>query len=290
MEKPLTKRIKVKELEKQGLSPKQYVHQHMTSRSITNCTIEVSNINGNSFIKPQSFQYSMGSIAKSALEETITEEQINVPLTKPPQKVSYVNEEGFLAKHYEKWYDEEVDKNRKLRLELEQTLKELYSTKSELHFLSLRTEIENKQKDYERRQKDMERDYEWNLEKLEWEREKQREAKSGLNGIFETINNNTFLQGLLEKVITNFMDRKPSDSEELNGIPKVDDPVIQQAFNGIVNGLEKLSTDKEHFGAIALILDKVSIDKETAQKTLAWLNNKPTPRSSSKAPSISDCL
>jgi len=259
--KPLTRRVQEKELLSKGMSAKEYVKREMNTLEIINCTVEVSKVNGTSFINPYIFNYSIQSSTAQLLKKPV-EAQSSFHSNRPSEDYTYRSYEGFLAKHYEKWYDEEVEKNRKLRQELDQTRKELNTASNELQLLTRRTDIENKQKDFERERREM-----------EWEREKERGAKSGLNGVMDTLSNNTFLQGLLEKVIDNFMRRNDGG---LNGVPKVNNPEIQKEFTEVVNLLAKVTKDKGHFSYIALILNKVCSDKMIAQKLFAWLDN-PTP-------------
>ncbi|HYG14632.1 MAG TPA: hypothetical protein VEC12_02695 [Bacteroidia bacterium] len=254
----LTKRIPVKSI---NTSPMEYVNNKLKTLSAKSCTVEVLAKAGNSFLSIGKFDYPTGPLSTD--NKTYTGS--NVLHSSQQDRRTYLEYDGVLAKHYEKLYNEEAEKCRKFRIELDKTTHELTITKSELHFIGERNELENMIKDLEREREHLERE---------------RNAKGGLGGLMDTIEKNTFLQGLIEKVIDNYFN-KPK--EGLNGISNIDDPDIKQAITGITNALVKIgAADKEHFGYSSLVIDKINSDKDMAKYLYRWMNTPQEPSVTSK--------
>lgn len=252
--KPLTRRIKVAHLSQQGLSPKEYIEQQMQSFTLINCTVEVSSTNGSSFTNPFTFEYSLQPTQE--LHNPTEELETGIPLSGHFKGFTYVGYEGLLAKQYEKWYNEETDKCRSLRNELNDTHRELSKLKIEYQLLEQRVELDYSLKELER----------------------ERVAKTGLNGIMETIERNTFLHGLLEKVVDNLT--QPKDKGALSGLPigNLNDPELQQILPAVISGLTKLvETDREQFGYATLVLDKFFTNETKPQHVYAMINTPPQP-------------
>ena len=170
----------------------------------------------------------------------------NIPLSGAFAGMVYTGHEALLAKQFEKWYNEESDKNRKLRIELEDTTRELNKTKNDLQLLEMRKDLEVQKKELQ-------------LEK---------DSKTGLNGLADTIEKNPFLQTLLDKIVDNFTANPKTD-----GLEAINDPEIQQAITDATQQLVQLATgDREHFAYITLASDKLSQDKEMAKYIYNWMN------------------
>lgn len=260
--KPLTKRAKVKILASQGITVTQYVEKVLKTFAITQCRIEVTHVNGTSFKYPSFFEYSLPA-ATGQLHNRGDEVMPDLHGQDIQEEVNTVGYDDLLAMHYQKWYEEEVEKNKKLRNELETSRKELNTTKNDLELLTFRTNLENMRKDIKR----------------------EREAKSGLNGIVDALENNVFLQELLTKVVENITKQ---NSGGLNGIPEPKDPATQKAFIETVNALAQITGEYEHFRLSALIVNKVTADKTIAKQVCAGLETPPPPQQ--KPPTLPDCL
>ena len=232
----VTARKRCDELQNQGNTPENYVREVLEGLGLTRCTVEIFRPNGNSFIKDSQFDYSLGGQNTTA----------GIPLSGAFSGMVYTGHEALLAKQYEKWYNEESDKNRKLRLELEDTTRELNKTKNDLQLLEMRKDLEVQKKELQ-------------LEK---------ESKTGLNGLADTIEKNPFLQTLLDKIVDNF-----TSTDKTQGIEAVNDPEIQQAITDATQQLVQLATgDREHFAYITLATDKLTQDKEMAKYIYNWMN------------------
>lgn len=264
----LTHRMPVAKLPP-NTSPQEYVNSLLKDRDMQEGMVEVMKKAGNSFISAFKFPYKL-----TAENLNYTDNMKGVPLSGTHDGMIYTGHEGFLAKQYEKWYQEEAEKNRNLRIELDHTQRELNKATNELQLLSIRTELDNKSKDIDRKYSDKEKELDREREELA----RERAAQSGLGGLMETLEKNTFLQGLLEKVVDNFTRAK----EGMGGVPKVDDPTVQQALTEAMNVLVKLSEDKEHFSYCTLMLDKAAGNKGMARQVFAWMNTpkpeKPDPK------------
>lgn len=261
--KPLTKRVKVKVLSSQGITVKQYVNNAMKAFAISQCTVEVTHVNGSSFKYPSDFDYSL-PVATDQLHNGGNETLPDFDKQGVPEEENAIGYNGLLAVHYQKWYDEEVEKNNKLRGELEATRKALNTTKNDLELLTFRTNLEYMRKDIER----------------------EREAKSGMNGIVDVLNDNVFLQELLTKIVENITN---PNNGGLNGIPEPKDPAQQKAFIETINALAKTTGDDEHFRLSAFIVNKVTADKVFAKQVFDGLE-KPSSPPEQKLPTITDCL
>ena len=272
----LTKRIPVKSI---NTSPMEYVNNKLKTLPTKGCTVEVLAKAGNSFLSIGKFDYPTRPLStknESADDKTYTKNPVSP--SSQQDRMTYLEYDGVLAKHYEKCYIEEADKCRLLRTELDNTIRELNSTKVELQLTNQRNELDNMLKDIERDMELKRKEMEYDLKELE----RERSAQSGLGGLMDTIEKNTFLQGIIEKVIDNFINKK---SNGLNGIPQVDDPEIQQAIKATVDSLVQLAnTDKEHFAYHTLVSDKTVSDKQMAQYIYNWMNTPQEPSATDKAP------
>ncbi len=228
------------EITEGGNTPENYVREVLQGMGLSRCTVEVFRSNGNSFKKDSQFEYSLNG--HSHAQRTPS----GIPLSGAFEGMVYTGHEALLAKQYEKWYNEEADKNRKLRTELDEATRELNKTKNDLQLLEMRKELEAEQKALV-------------LEK---------ENKKGLSGIADTIEKYPFLQGLLDKIMDNF-----SSQGKTGGLEGIDDPEIQQAVTEATQQLIKLATtDREHFAYVTLAADKLAADKEMAKYIYNWMN------------------
>lgn len=234
--KPVTPRKQYEDIVSDGNTPEGYVRNVLEELGISKCTVEYFKPNGTSYIKDGQFEYTLASISSTA----------GIPLAGAFSGMVYTGHEALLAKQFEKWYNEESDKNRKLRLELEDTTRELNKTKNDLQLLEMRKDLEVQKKELQ-------------LEK---------ESKTGLNGLADTIEKNPFLQTLLDKIVDNF-----TSTDKTQGIEAVNDPEIQQAITDATQQLVQLATgDREHFAYITLATDKLTQDKEMAKYIYNWMN------------------
>ena len=237
----VTARKRCDELQNQGNTPENYVREVLQGLGLTRCTVEIFRPNGNSFIKDSQFDYSLGGQNTTA----------GIPLSGAFSGMVYTGHEALLAKQYEKWYNEESDKNRKLRTELEETTRELNKTKNDLQLLEMRKDLEVQKKELQ-------------LEK---------DSKAGLNGLADTIEKYPFLQGLLTKIVGG-MTKGSEAPEELQTI---NDPEIQQAITDATQELISLAqNDREHFAYVSLAADKLTADKEMAKYIYNWMNTTAT--------------
>lgn len=231
----VTARKRYDELVSEGKTPESHVREILEGLGLTRCTVEIFRPNGNSFTKDSQFDYSLHGHAH------------------PPSTLSGISpsiassgHEALLARQYEKWYNEEADKNRKLRKELDETSRELNKAKNDLALVEMRKDLEAQQKELQ-------------LEK---------QAKSGLNGLADTIEKYPFLQGLLDKIVDNM-----SASGKAESIENIDDPEVQQAVSEATQQLVRLATaDREHFAYVTLAADKLTADKEMAKYIYNWMN------------------
>lgn len=258
--KPLTKRVRVKALEAEGISVKQYLDNIMDAFAISQCRVEVTHVNGSSFKYPSFFDYYL-PVATDLLLDEGNKDIHDLHKSEISEEGNRISYDTVLAEHYQKWYDEEVAKNNQLRGELEETRKELNATKNDLELLTLRVNINNMQKDIKR----------------------EREAKSGLNGIADALEKNVFLQELLAKVVESFT--RPHNGG-LNGIPELKDSAKQNAFTEAIRALANTTGDDEHFSLATQLLNKVTTDKNFAKKVLEGS----VISSKLKLPSVADCL
>ena len=236
----VTARKRCDELRNEGKTPENYVREVLEGLGLTRCTVEIFRPNGNSFIKDSQFDYSLNHQTGGLNMPT------NIPLSGAFAGMVYTGHEALLAKQFEKWYNEESDKNRKLRIELEDTTRELNKTKNDLQLLEMRKDLEVQKKELQ-------------LEK---------DSKTGLNGLADTIEKNPFLQTLLDKIVDNFTANPKTD-----GLEAINDPEIQQAITDATQQLVQLATgDREHFAYITLASDKLSQDKEMAKYIYNWMN------------------
>lgn len=236
----VTARKKCSEVRLEGKTPEQYVREVLESLGISRCTVEYFKPNGNSLVKDGQFEYSVSETSQK------NSPQQGIPLGGAFQGMVYTGHEALLAKQYEKWYNEECDKNRKLRTELEDATRDLNKTRNELQLLEMRKELEAERKELA-------------LEKL---------SKTGLNGLADTIEKYPFLQGLLDKIVDNM-----SAASKPNELDNIEDAEIQQAISEATQQFIKLATqDREHFACVTLAADKLCADKELAKYIYNWMN------------------
>lgn len=222
-----------------GNTPESYVREVLQDLGLSRCTVEVFRSNGSSFIKEGQFDYTTSG-------NTVAPVTHGVPLGGAFQGLVYTGHEALLAKQYEKWYNEEADKNRKLRTELDEATRELNRVKNDLQLSDMKKEVE--------------------LQKRELDMEKA--SKTGLDGFADTIEKNPYLQTLLDKIVDSF-----NSGGKTNGIETVGDPEIQKAITDATNQLVQMATsDREHFAYVALALDKLTQDKEMAKYIYNWMN------------------
>lgn len=233
---PVTARKQYEEIVSEGNTPEEYVRGILQELGISKCTVEYFKPNGSSYTKEGQFEYTPASLSPAS----------GIPLGGAFAGMVYTGHEALLAKQFEKWYNEESDKNRKLRIELEDTTRELNKTKNDLQLLEMRKDLEVQKKELQ-------------LEK---------DSKTGLNGLADTIEKNPFLQTLLDKIVDNF-----TASPKTEGLEAINDPEIQQAITDATQQLVQLATgDREHFAYITLASDKLSQDKEMAKYIYNWMN------------------
>jgi hypothetical protein len=239
--KPITPRKKYEEIIQSGQTPESYVQSVLSQLGIGKCSVEYFKANGTSFIKEGQFDYSNNGSATTPAPITH-----GVPLGGAFQGLVYTGHEALLAKQYEKWYNEEADKNRKLRNELDEATRELNRVKNDLQLADMKKEVE--------------------LQKRELDMEKA--SKTGLDGFADTIEKNPYLQTLLDKIVDSF-----NSGGKTNGIETVNDPEIQKAITDATHQLVQMATnDREHFAYVALALDKLTQDKEMAKYIYNWMN------------------
>lgn len=241
----VTARKRYDELRNEGKTPENYVREVLEGLGLSRCTVEIFRPNGNSFIKDSQFDYSLSGQVGGQNATS------GIPLGGAFSGMVYTGHEALLAKQFEKWYNEESDKNRKLRMELDDTTRELNKTKNDLQLLEMRKDLEVQKKEFQ-------------LEK---------DSKTGLNGFADTIEKNPFLQGLLTKIVSGIT-KGSEASEELQTI---NDPEIQQAITDATQELINLAqNDREHFAYVSLAADKLSADKEMAKYIYNWMNTTAT--------------
>ena len=237
--KPITPRKKYEEILQTGDTPESYVQGILSQLGISKCSVEYFKANGSSFIKEGQFDYATNGNTSAPISH-------GVPLGGAFQGLIYTGHEALLAKQYEKWYNEEADKNRKLRTELDEATRELNRVKNDLQLSDMKKEVE--------------------LQKRELDLEKA--SKTGLDGFADTIEKNPYLQTLLDKIVDSF-----NSGGKTNGIETVSDPEIQKAITDATNQLVQMATtDREHFAYVALALDKLTQDKEMAKYIYNWMN------------------
>lgn len=240
--KPITPRKKYEEILQTGDTPESYVQSILSQLGISKCSVEYFKSNGSSLIKEGQFDYTLSG-TPPVTAPAVTH---GVPLSGAFQGLVYTGHEALLAKQYEKWYNEEADKNRKLRIELDEATRELNRVKNDLQLSDMKKEVELQKRDLD-------------LEKA---------SKTGLDGFADTIEKNPYLQTLLDKIVDSF-----NSGGKTNGIETVNDPELQSAITDATNQLVKLATtDREHFAYVGLALDKLASDKEMAKYIYNWMN------------------
>ena len=135
----------------------------MEEKNIDTCLVERYQKNGDTYKKLAEFEYTY-----QPSEDT---EMITKP--EPVNGRLHTGFDGLLLRQYERWYNEEVDKNRLLRTELDQTARELAKCKNELHLFELKKSLEFQQRDFQQ----------------------ERKAKQGLDGIMDTLEKTPFCKG-----------------------------------------------------------------------------------------------